>query len=267
LVVADRIVIVGGGIAGLAAAASLAERAEVRVIERLPAPGGTWEFDHPVVKRLVRECGAQGVRLEWGDTALRWKDHRLLVIGPGRRAWIEADHLVFAGGSRPATPAELPLFGSRAAGVFVATVAHHLLQGRVAIGRRIVVCGSGYWADMVVKELPAGTHVTVVGDSRHVPPAPTGVSIDVWQGHRPVEVIGHDRVEMLVTDAGGRRAELRCDAVVLAGDLKPLRNVDGAISDAPDITFIQPTAPVLTADDVVEHTAKALSALIIKETR
>jgi hypothetical protein len=117
---------------------------------------------------------------------------------------------------------------------------------------------------VVVKDLLAGTHVTLVGDGSS-PRPPTGVSIDVWSGHRPVEVIGHDRIESLVTEAAGQRATLPCDAVVLAGDLRPLRNVDGAIVQAPDVTYIQPTAATLTAQNVVDHAREAVSALMAKE--
>jgi NADPH-dependent 2,4-dienoyl-CoA reductase/sulfur reductase-like enzyme len=266
LVVSDRFIVVGAGIAGLAAASALAEHGDVRLIERLPAAGGTWEFDHRVVERLVRECRQRHVRLECGDTALRWVDHRLLVIGPGRREWVAADRLVFAGGTRPATPAELPVVGCRTAGLFVGTVAHHLLEGRVDLGRRIALCGTGYWADLVLKDVPAGTHVTLVGGGS-TPRPPRGVSIDLWPGHRPVEVIGRDRVESLVTEVAGRRATLPCDAVVLAGDLRPLRNVDGAIVDAPDVTYVQPTAATLTAQAVEDHARRAVSALMAKEAR
>jgi NADPH-dependent 2,4-dienoyl-CoA reductase/sulfur reductase-like enzyme len=263
-VLAERIIVVGAGIAGLAAGVDLAERADVQIIERLPAPGGTWEFDHPVVKSLVRECRLRHAQLECGHTALRWRDQRLLVIGPGRREWVDADHLVFAGGTRPATPAELPVFGSRPAGLFVATVAHHLLEAQIKLGRRIALCGNGYWAELVVKDLPAGTHVAFVSDGP-VPEPPAGVWIDSFRGHRPVEVVGNDRVQSLVTEAGGERRVLRCDAVVLAGDLRPLRNVDGAVVDAPDVTYVQPTAAVLTAHDVVEYARKAVSTLMAKE--
>jgi NADPH-dependent 2,4-dienoyl-CoA reductase/sulfur reductase-like enzyme len=264
----DRIVVVGGGIAGLAAAAALAGGADVRVVERLPAPGGTWEFDHPMVKRLVGECIRRGVVLECGDTALRWRDRRLLVIGPGHRAWLEADHLVFAGGTRPATPAELPVLGSRPAGLFVATVAHHLLEGRVHLGRRIAMCGSGYWVDLVLRDLPSGTDVTLVSDGT-APRPPAGVSVTLLSGHRPLEVLGHDRVEGLVVESVGRahpeRTTLPCDAVVLGGDLRPLRNVDGAVVDAPDVTYVQHTAAVLTAQDVIDHAETAVAGLMTKE--
>jgi NADPH-dependent 2,4-dienoyl-CoA reductase/sulfur reductase-like enzyme len=260
------ITVVGAGIAGLAAAAELAERANVRIIERLPAPGGTWEFDHPVVEALVRDCDRRGVRMEWGHTALRWRDGRLLVIGPGRREWVTADHLVFAGGTRPATPAEIRLFGARAAGVFVATVAHHLLQGRVDLGRRIVLCGTGYWADVVVAHLPPGTVVELVGDGP-LPPSPAGVTVHAWRGHSPVEVIGADRVQQLVIRSGAESRVLPCDSVVLAGDLRPLRNVDGAIGDAPDVTYVQPTTATLTAEEAMEFAQKTVSALTAKEQR
>ena len=262
----DRIIVVGAGITGLAAAADLAERADVRVLERLPAPGGTWEFDHPGVRALIDQCRSRGVRVECGDTALRWVDRRLLVIGPGRREWLPADHLVFAGGVRPATPAELPLFGSRTAGVFAATVAHHLLQAHIPLGRRIALCGTGFWADITTAHLPRGTEVTVVGDGP-APTAPAGVSQTQWPDHRAVEIIGDDRVTGLVTEAGGHRRTLACEAVVLAGDLRPLRNVDGAIVDGPDVTYVQPTAPALTANDAVEYARKAVSTLIPKDTR
>jgi NADPH-dependent 2,4-dienoyl-CoA reductase/sulfur reductase-like enzyme len=262
----DRIIVVGAGVAGLAAAADLAERADVRVLERLPAPGGTWEFDHPAVRALIDQCRSHDVRIECGDTALRWVDRRLLVIGPGRREWLHADHLVFAGGARPATPAELSLFGSRTAGVFAATVAHHLLQAHVPLGRRIALCGTGFWADITIAHLPRGTELTVVGNGP-IPTAPFGVSQTQWPNDRGVEVIGDDRVTGLVTEVGGSRRTLPCDAVVLAGDLRPLRNVDGAIVDATDVTYVQPTAPVLTADDAVEYARKAVSTLIPKDTR
>jgi hypothetical protein len=268
--VTGRILVVGGGIAGLAAASALSDRATVRVVERLPAAGGTWEFDHPMVELLVDECIRRGVNMDCGHTALRWKAGRLLTIGPGRRSWIEADHLLFAGGTRPATPAELPVLGTRPAGLFVATVAHHLLEARVNLGWRLALCGSGYWADLVLRDLPPGTHVTHVGDGPS-PQAPPGVVITGLREHRPVEVLGRDRVVGLVTETTGPASRaattVPCDAVVLAGDIRPLRNVDGAIVDAPDVTYVQPTDAVLTAQDVVEYANKAVAALMTGELR
>ncbi len=262
----ERVVVVGAGIAGLAAAAVLSKTADVLVVERLPAPGGTWEFDHPVVRQLVDQCRTRGARVNCGDAALRWVDRRLLVVGPGRREWIESDHLVFAGGARPATPAEIPVHGSRPAGLFVATVAHHLLQARVCLGRRIALCGTGFWADLVAATLPSGTHVTLVGNASP-PRLPDGVSSDELPYHVPAAVTGHDRVESLLVCFAGERRALPCDAVILAGDLRPLRNVDGAVVDGPDVTFIQPTAPRLTAQAAGDFARRAAAALIAKDVR
>ena len=49
---ADRIVVVGAGIAGLAAALELAPSGEVELVERLPEVGGTWGFEHPLIAEL-----------------------------------------------------------------------------------------------------------------------------------------------------------------------------------------------------------------------
>ncbi|MCW3063857.1 MAG: dihydropyrimidine dehydrogenase subunit [Solirubrobacterales bacterium] len=254
---ADRLIVVGAGLAGLAAALELAAHAEVELVERLPAAGGSWQFDHPAVRDLVGRCDRAGVRLTMGVTALRWIERRLLLIGPGTRAWREADHLVFAGGTRPATPAELPLFGARVAGVFAGTVAHHLMEAHIALGRHLAVCGSGYWADLVLAEAPSHARVTVVGGD--VPASPRVAA--AWPGYAPVEVRGRDRVEQLVIERDGHARAIDCDCVVLAADQRPIRNVDGAITATPDVTYVQLCADTLTPDAVVDHAIATVAGL------
>jgi D-hydroxyproline dehydrogenase subunit alpha len=251
--VAERVIVVGAGLAGLAVAAELAPHAEVELAERLPAAGGTWGFDAPAVRDLVRRCEAAGVRMTLGVTALRWIERRLLLVGPGTRCWRAADRLVFAGGTRPATAAELPVFGARVAGVFAGTVAHHLLEARVVLGRRIAVCGAGYWAGLALAELPPGARATVVGGDA----APGGPLAAAWPGYAPVEVRGRDRVEQLVIERDGHRHVLDCDCVVLAGDQRPIRNVDGAVTAAPDVTYVQLCADTLTPAAVIDHAVAA----------
>ena len=60
-----RVLVVGGGLAGMAAALELAVRARVSVIERLPAMGGTWGFEHP----RARELAAALMRFQKGRRA------------------------------------------------------------------------------------------------------------------------------------------------------------------------------------------------------
>jgi NADPH-dependent 2,4-dienoyl-CoA reductase/sulfur reductase-like enzyme len=255
--VADRFVVVGAGLAGLAVAAELAADAEVELVERLPEVGGTWGFEHPDVVALRRRCVDLGVRLTLGVAALRWVGRRLLLVGPGERAWRDADRLVFAGGTRPSTAAELPVFGARTAGVFAGTVAHHLLEGRVPLGRRPIVCGEGYWADLVLAELPADVRATRVGGAGSA--ASNGP--DVWPGYRPIEIRGRDRVDQLVIAREGDERALACDCVVLAGDQRPLRNVDGAIVDGPDVTFAQLCADSVTPAAVIDHATRSTASL------
>jgi D-hydroxyproline dehydrogenase subunit alpha len=255
--VADRFVVVGAGLAGLAVAAELAADAEVELVERLPEVGGTWGFEHPDVVALRRRCVDLGVDLTLGVTALRWVDRRLLLVGPGQRAWRDADRLVFAGGTRPSTAAELPVFGARTAGVFAGTVAHHLLEGRIRLGREPVVCGKGYWADLVLAELSPDARATQVGGA-----APAISTDDTsWPGYRPLEIRGRDRVEELVIGRDSDQRALACDCVVLAGDQRPLRNVDGAIVDGPAVTFVQLCADSVTPDAVIDHAVRSTASL------
>ena len=93
----------------------------------------------------------------------------MLLAGPGGIRWTPADHLVYAGGVRPATAAEVGLGGSRLAGVLSATVAVHLAEAEVMIGRRVVIVGGGNWAERATEELSHGgceiTHVVPPGEA------------------------------------------------------------------------------------------------------
>lgn len=261
----SRIVVVGAGLSGLAAAAELARTATVTLVERLPSPGGVWGFDHALTERLVAECASVGVELILGTSALRWRDGRLLIFGPRRVEWLEADKLVFAGGSRPATPAELGIAGSRLAGVFAVTVAHHLLDAGVVLGRRVAVVGSAEAAAIVLPHLSHGGTVTVIGGNPPAAREPNPDLADVvswWTGYRPLRVTGTDRVDTLVVSDGRAEFDIHCDAVILAADPRPLRNIDGAVgNDSPGVDFIQPLDPALDAEAVAASARRAASGL------
>lgn len=258
---ADRIVVVGGGLAGLAAAAELSSSVPVTLVERLPALGGVWEFDHPDVESLQEHCRRAGVEMVLGASAVRWQDHRLLVIGPGQVQWIPAAHLVFTGGSRPPTLAEMGVAGGRLAGAFPATVAHHLLEAGVRLGRQSVVLGGGEWADLVVPLLAEQGTVTVVGSSDPVHVSDT--RIRRWPEYRATRLGGTSRVSSVdLASAQGVPVVVRCDCVVTAGELRPLRNVDGAVADsAADVSFIQPVEAHLDAEQVISRSRSAAADL------
>jgi NADPH-dependent 2,4-dienoyl-CoA reductase/sulfur reductase-like enzyme len=240
------VAIVGAGVAGLAAAAALAPRVRVTVFDRLPAVGGVLGYEHPLVERLSRECESAAVVFKLATTAVRWRDGALLAAGPEGIAWHPATRLVNAGGARPGTAAELRLAGSRLAGVLPATVALHLLEARVVLGRHVVVLGSGWWADIVARHLrEQGASITSV-----VAPAEAR-SVD-----------GSGRVSSVTVTDGSLTEQIACDAVVLAGDLKPLRNVDGAIFPGdPAVEFIQPLGADIRAEEVAALAADAAGRL------
>lgn len=256
----ERVVIVGAGIAGLTVAAELAGDRAVTIVDRLPAVGGECGFEHPVVRSLEAASRDGGASFLLGTTALRWSSGRLLVAAPGSIRWLDADRLVFAGGCRPGTAAELRLAGSRLAGVVSATVAIHLLDAGVRLGRSPILLGETDFAAEVAGRLRrTGTSVRVVAPEVAATPA---YADEWWPGWRGSRARGSRRVRELEVARGDRREWLACDAVILADDIRPLRNVDGAVADQDAATFVQLAAPHVTVDEAVANARAA--ALTIK---
>lgn len=238
----NHVAVVGAGIAGMTAAAELAGQAEVTVLDRLPMSGGVLPYDLPAVRELTARCRSAGVQWLLGTTAVRWQNGRLLTVGPSGIRWLDAAHLVFAGGARPATAAELMLAGPRLAGVLPAPVAIHLAEAKVTIGRQVVIMGTGDWAraarDAIAHQRSRVTLIAAEA-GQHVS-FPHDALISGWS---PVAVAGNGRVSTLTLQRAGERHVLDCDAVILAASPRPLRNVDGAIGEpAHAVTFIQPAA-------------------------
>jgi hypothetical protein len=175
-----------------------------------------------------------------GVTAVRWVQRRLLTVGPDGIRWLQFDQLLYAGGSRPATQAELRITGPRLAGVLPATVAQHFAEAGVVLGRRVAIVGTGDWAHAaggVIAEQDC--EITVVATD--AAPAPSFRHEALISGWSPARVTGSARVEALVLERSGVQHRLACDAVILATAPRPLRNIDGAVFDASDgVTFVQP---------------------------
>jgi hypothetical protein len=199
-------IVVGAGAAGLGAATQLGD---ALLVDRIPVAGGIVAYDHPDVRAAVRAAERAGVRLKLGATALRWQDHKLLIAAPGEIVWHEADALVFAGGLRPATAAELGLTGDRPAGVLPASVAKHLLEADPNLWERPVIVGEAF---NLTRARRVG-HITAV--------------------------LGRQRVTAVRTDS----ETIECDAVLLADAPRPVRNIEGAIADdATDVIYLQDLA-------------------------
>jgi NADPH-dependent 2,4-dienoyl-CoA reductase/sulfur reductase-like enzyme len=260
----DQVAVVGAGVAGLAAAEELAPRASVVVLDRLPVPGGVLAYDHPAVRQLAGRCTWAGVRWLLGTTAVRWEQGRLLAVGPQGIEWLDADHLVMAGGCRPATAAELPVAGPRLAGVLPAPVAIHLAEAKVTLGRRVVIIGTGDWARAAAEAIAGqrGQVTAVAGEPGEQVAFKHDFLINGWT---PVAVSGRGRVSALTLERAGQQHVLDCDAVILAASPRPLRNVDGAIFEpARGVTFVQPAAETGRWEEVASA-ARALVSQIPTE--
>lgn len=232
------VAVVGAGLTGLACAADLAADMRVEVLDRIPVTGGVHGWRAAETVSLTRSARARGVVLDLGVTAIRWESGVLTGVGPEAIVRVAADALVIAAGSRPLTRAELGLVGDRPAGVVAAPVACHLAENGLLVGLRPCVVGGGDWAHRAAHDLlEAGAHeVTVVAPDGLLRPMPARARS--LEGRQAVAIEGGPRVTALVADT--RRVD--CDAVVLAHRLVPLRNVDGAIWEAPATVFAQPLA-------------------------
>lgn len=230
--------VVGAGPSGLGLADVLSDRGPVILLDRIPVPGGTAGWSDPRVQTLADRLGKRGATLRLGQTALRWSGNELLVATPSGFERVPGAHLFIAGGLRPSTLADLGVDGDRPAGVLPATVAEHLLHAGQRLWSRVVILGDEPWAPAVAALCQKlGTHVVAVtlngdwGDEQVTP-------------SEAYTVRGRDRISALVCRTAQTVREIPCDALVLAANPLPNRNVEGALLEGTaGVTFHQPCAP------------------------
>lgn len=232
------VVIVGGGPAGLRAAAELAAVTDVLVLEREAVAGGIPRHsDHPGYgirdlgrfvsgpryAQLLRERAA-GATILTGATVTGWAGERALAVTtPDGRLRVDAGAVVLATGARERPrPARL-IAGDRGAGVY--TTGHlqnlvHLKHGRV--GTRAVVVGAelvSWSAVLTLRHAGCRTVLMTTEEPRPEIRLRPGVATRT----RVARIIGRTRVEAveLVHLDTGARSTVACDTVVLTGDWIP----------------------------------------------
>jgi hypothetical protein len=199
------IVIVGGGAAGCAAAlaARAAGAANVLLVDLAQGPGGAMAamglHDGSDDDAALTQAG---VRCSYQTTVLNMRPELALrLLSPRGVSRVQAKAVVLATGGRELTRGNLALPGTRPAGVLTAGAALRLLAttGRRP-GERVVVAGSGLWADVAAQTLAlAGAAILAV--------VPAVAQIEGWP-----------RISGVLLEDGRRQ---QCDLLVLATPTVP----------------------------------------------
>ena len=244
-----RVVIVGAGPAGLAAAQALAaRRIDTVLLDAAPQPGGqVWRARQgvaapPVASALGRLASAGVPVLAGTRVVMALPGRTLLIDGPDGARRLGWSHLVLATGARERL---CPFPGWTLPGVFGAGGLQALVKGGWPIrGRRVLVAGTGplllaaaatlrrEGAEVVglVEELPlaglarfAGTlaaHPRKALQALKLGAALLGVPL--LAGWRVASAQGDGRVECVVLHGeGGRTRTVACDALAAGWGLVP----------------------------------------------
>jgi len=245
------VLVAGAGRSGLHAARLLAGHGlAVTLVERLPAPGG--QEPEPDAEALARAARGAGVRFVLGTLAVSLTASGIDTLGIDGARTFPADVLVVATGTRPATLAELGATGDRTAGVLPGSAAVHLIESGVLPGWRPVIVGRGDLARHCLSLcLRAGARAaTVVSPSG--PPgvgAPVPAGVDVYDQWRLVSVHGQPRVSHVVVARDGQTLRIPADAVILAQDRRPMRNIENAVQDGGIVVGCHSSADPKTDED------------------
>ncbi|MGC0362905.1 thioredoxin reductase [Rhodococcus sp. 27YEA15] len=252
-VVTPDVAIIGGGPAGLTAAADLAadRSLNVLVLDRESVAGGIPRHcDHPgygirdmktfisgptYARRLVDKATTAGAQIRTNATVTGWAGDRSLdVTTPQGRVRVEPRAIVLATGARerPRTARLIP--GDRPAGVYTTGQLQNLVHlHHREVGRRAVVVGGELVSWSAVLTLKHAGCRTALMTTTYPSPESYGVfniagrspilGVDVATRTRVTRIIGKPRitgVEIENLDTGVRTV-VDCDTLVLTGDWIP----------------------------------------------
>ncbi|MQS37545.1 NAD(P)/FAD-dependent oxidoreductase [Streptomyces katsurahamanus] len=251
-VITPDVLVIGGGPAGLTAAAELAPRVDgpVLVLEREAAAGGIPRHsDHTgyglrdlrrvltgpaYARRLTETALRAGADIRTRAMVTHWAGDRAVeVTSPEGRYQVEARAVVLATGARERPRSARRIPGDRPAGVYTTGQLQNAvhLHGR-RVGKRAVVVGGelvSWSAALTLREAGCDVALMVSGYERTESYGAFNLGgrallrIPVANRTRVVRIIGGPRVravEIERLDTGARRT-VECDTVVFTGDWIP----------------------------------------------
>ncbi|MEV0632964.1 NAD(P)/FAD-dependent oxidoreductase [Nonomuraea wenchangensis] len=247
-----RVAVIGGGPAGLTAAAALAPSVagDVLVLERETETGGIPRHsDHPgygmrdlrrfmsgpeYARRLTRSAREAGALLETEAMVTGWAGPRTLeVTSPRGRRLIEADAVVLATGARERPRPARFIAGDRPDGVYTTGQLQNLVHlHHREVGRRAVIVGAELVSWSAVLTLhEAGCRTVLMTSEYDKPEAYTAFRVPgrlafgvlVRARTRVVAIHGKGRVTSVDIENldTGQRHRVPCDTVITTGDWIP----------------------------------------------
>ena len=255
---AKKIVIIGAGPAGLAAALRLRDRGErdIVLLEREREPGGILRqcihdgfgltrFGETLsgpeyAARFTERAAGLGLEIVTGATVIGLTTDRVVTAATreGLRVY-QAQAVILAMGCRERTRGALSIPGRRPSGVFTAGVAQTYMNLKnTMVGREAVILGSGDIGMIMARRLTLeGAHVKAVFE---IQPYPSGLprnieqclndyGIPLYLNHTVTQINGDSRLSSIVVSKvdearrpiPGTEREIPCDTLILSVGLIP----------------------------------------------
>jgi len=254
-----NLVIVGGGPAGMAAAASAHENGvkDILLLERDQYLGGILnqcvhtgfglayfketltgpEYAYRFIEKVKNIPGLE-ISLKSFAVALT-KDKTLTFIKPGVMEEVKAKAIIMATGCREKTREMVHIAGTRPAGIFSAGLAQKLINIEGLLpGKEVVVVGSGDIGLIMARRFTLeGARVKAIieiqknsrGLIRNVVQCVEDFDIPMYFNHKISKIYGRDRVEKVgvvrvddsFNEIPGSNFEIECDTVLISVGLIP----------------------------------------------